>query len=169
MARDYPGSEYAAKARRTADALRTMVAEDRAHAAVPPDQLPIKERVDELIFRLRDQQGEQWSDPGSCEIFAWPVVAAHKNSPDTSPAGQLSALGTAAVPQLIAALDDPHFARAVGRWRSYTFSHYVLTVGDCAEQTLEHIAGQRFYQPRTTSSYLSKDGDVPAVRAAVEA
>ena len=168
VARCYPGSVYAGGARQTADALRTMAAEDQAHAARAAGalvDLPTGQRVAELIFQLRDQTGEQMSDPGYCEVLPWQFPGG-ADQPDLSPAGELAALGTAAVPQLIGALDDPDFSRAVGHQRRFYFSHHVLTVGDCAEQILERIAGRRFYTPRTSSSYLSKDGDIPAVRAA---
>jgi hypothetical protein len=34
--------------------------------------MPLKQRVAELIFQLRDQNGMQFSQPGSCDIFADP-------------------------------------------------------------------------------------------------
>ena len=169
VARNYPGTEYADRARETADTLRRMVAEDAAHAAKPAgplESLPPDERVALLVFRLRDQHGRQISQPGACNIFFDDEVA--DNNPP-SPAAQLAALGTAAVPGLIAALDDKTLSRSVGFWRDFTFSHYVLTVGDCAEQILDRISGRQFFRGHTTSSYMGKDEQTQEVKKAVEA
>ena len=49
-----------------------MVAQDEAHSKNGPanfDALPVDQRVHELIFQLRDQNGRQWSQPGWCDIF----------------------------------------------------------------------------------------------------
>ena len=173
IAKNYPDAEYADRARQTADELRRMVAEDAAHAAKTVeslDSLPPEERTAELIFRLRDQHGEQLSQPGSCNIFTEEETGemlGKRN--ELTPAKQLVALGYAAVPPLIAALDDKAFSRSVGYWRNFTYSHYVLTVGDCAEQILDRIAGKQFFHGTTTSSYMGKDEQTKAVKAAVEA
>ena len=168
VARDYPGSEYAASARDTADRLRVMVEEDAAHTVVPIDDLPPDARIAELIFRLRDQNGHQFSQPGSCDIFDDFGGMAISKDEAKSPAHQLVALGYAAVPQLIAALDGRAFSRSVGFHRDFYFSHHVLTVGDCAQQILQRIAGRSFYTAKTTSSYMSRDGETPGVKEEAE-
>jgi hypothetical protein len=166
IARNYPGSEYAARARNTAERLEKMIAEDDQHAKSPPKplgELPLEERIKELIFQLRDQNGQQWSQPGECDIFLVP------NMGTNTPAHQLVNIGYPAVPQLIAALDNPAFTRSVGFHRNFYFSHTVLTVGDCAAYILNRIAGKAFYRPQSTSSYLSSDGDVAQVRKEAQA
>ncbi len=172
VAHNYPHSQYAASARETADRLRAMVAEDAAHAApaAPLADLSPDDRAAELIFRLRDQNGHQWSQPGSCDIFDdfGGAVEADPHK-EKSPAVQLAELGYAAVPRLIAALDDRTFSRSVGYHRNFYFSHHVLTVGDCAEQTLQRIAGRSFYTAKTTSSYMSRDDETAGVKKEVEA
>jgi len=75
---------------------------------------------------------------------------------------------SAAVPAPIKALGNENYSRSVGYWRNFRFSHTVLTVGDCALQTLQRIAGEQFYEPHTTSSYMSRDDKVKATREAVE-
>lgn len=167
--RSYVRSEHHARAKAAAATLRRMIAEDEAHqliAEVALAKLPAAAQVKEWIFRLRDQNGHQWSQPGSCDIFGGFGFGDNKG---TTPAHQLARLGHAAVPQLIAALDDPTFSRSVGYHRDFYFSHTVLTVGDCALQILERIAARSFSERRTTSSYLSKDGDLAATRRAAEA
>lgn len=156
---NYPHSEYAERAKPIADVLRRMVSEDEAHAKLARtdlDQLPVDEQVRELIFRLRDQTGFQSSNPGTCSIF-YPFPG----EPNT-PAHQLLKLGYAAVPQLIAALDDQSFSRSVGLGPA-SVPNTVLTVGDCAQQILERIAGKTFFVSRI-SRYPSTAGDEQAQR-----
>ena len=114
IAKNYPHSEHHQRAQQTADLLKRMVAEDQEHAKNGPKdlrQLPVEDRVRELIFRLRDQTGYQWSYPGTCDIFDTPTHSTN------TPAHQLLDLGYAAVPQLIAAMQSPTLTRSVGYWR----------------------------------------------------
>ncbi len=148
-----------------AERLRRMITEDENHRAISPEELaklPTEKQVAELILQLRDQNGRQGGQPGWCDIF-WDPRRPH------SPADQLVAIGYPAVPLLIAALRNETLTRSVGYWRDFTFSHYVLTVGDCAEAILSKIAGQSFYIPRTTSSHMSGDGNAGAMQKAVQA
>jgi hypothetical protein len=162
---NYPNSQYEQRARQTVEILTRMIAEDEAHAKAAPanlGRLPVEDRVHELIFQLREQNGQQFSQPGWCDIFNDPRgtnTAAH----------QLVNVGFPAVPQLIAALEDPTFTRSVGFWRNFAFSHTVLTVGDCAVAILQRIAGKAFYQPASTSGYMSNESKNAATRKAVEA
>ncbi|MFT3883683.1 MAG: hypothetical protein QM703_29045 [Gemmatales bacterium] len=125
--------------------LEKMVAEDKQHVAPakPWASLTKKEQAAELVFRLRDQHGEQWSQPGSCDIFSQDRMG-EKNAPK-SPALQLVELGYDAVPLLIEAIEDQRLSRSVGFWRDFTFSHHVLSVGDCAITILGRIAGKDFH------------------------
>jgi hypothetical protein len=160
----FPNSEYVGQARDTADMLARMVAEDRVHAATsqPMAQMTPHDRIAELIFELRDQNGEQWSQPGACDIFEDPRGKA-------SPASQLVALGFDAVPQLIDALTDDRFTRSVGYHRDFYFSHHVLRIGDCALAIIERIAGRSFYRRATTNSEMMKDGETAATKKAIQA
>jgi len=164
----FPDGDYAPLAKETAAILKSMVQEDKDHAArqahgKPFPQLTQAEQIAELIFQLRDQHGEQMSQPGECDIFLT------FDSKEDSAAHRLVKIGYDAVPQLIAALDDKRFSRSVGYWRNFTFSHYVLTVGDCAEAILAQIAGRPFYTRHDTNGYMSKDKQTAAVKKEVEA
>src|SRR5581483_5181569 len=164
--KNFPDSEYQPRAQETAALLFQILAEDREHArkAGPPlEQLGKKERIAELIFRLRDQNGHQWSQPGSCDVF---MTADGK---EDSPAHRLVRFGYDAVPQLIEALDDQRFTRSVGFHRDFYFSHHVLRVGDAALQVLEHIAHRSFYRRGHTNEAMVKDGKTATVKAAVRA
>lgn len=139
IARVFPGTKHAEEAFRHAEVLARMVAEDEAHArdAKSWDAMSAEERVAELVFQLRDQDGAQFMQPGAPWLF-------EDRRGDASPARRLVALGAAAVPQLIDHLDDPQFTRTVGYWRNFTYSHYVVTVGEACADVLSEIAGRRF-------------------------
>lgn len=152
IVKHFPESEHAERAAETAEMLRKMVREDEelAKQAKPLEKMTVQERVAALVFRLRDQNGQQWSQPGSCDVFLDPRG-------EKSPAHQLVKMGFDAVPALLDALGDRRFTRSVGYHRDFYFSHYVLRVGDCARAVLEQIAGRRFYRRGTTSSEMSTD------------
>ncbi|MBN2498187.1 MAG: hypothetical protein JXR96_26590 [Deltaproteobacteria bacterium] len=158
----YPACEHVERAAKTAAALRRMIAEDEAHRAQPLESLPQEEKIAELVFQLRDQNGQQWSQPGACDVFLDPRG-------ERSPAHQLAAIGYPAVPRLIAALEDGRPTRSVGFHRDFYFSHYVLTVGDCARAVLERIAGRSFYQRACTGCSMTRDGKAADTKAQVEA
>lgn len=164
----FPESRHAERAKRTRDLLRSMIAEDKAHAkkAKPLDEMTTEERVADLIFRLREQNGRQYSQPGSCDIFD--DFGGVRAGEDT-PAHKLVGIGYAAVPQLIEALDDQRFTRSVGFHRDFYFSHFVLRVGDCALAIIERIAGRSFYKRRSTSSEMVKNGEASPVKKEVAA
>jgi hypothetical protein len=174
LERNFPKSEHAETVAKTAAMLETMVAEDERHAqerrpGLPFEELTRLEQIAELIFQLRDQQGYQWSQPGSCD-----VLNTHDGA-DDSPGHKLVEYGYAAIPQLAAALDDERLTRSVGFHRDFYFSHTVLTVGDAAEQILHRIAGRRFdddQSPRDSAlawhAELMAKGERQALIEAVE-
>ncbi|MDJ0976278.1 MAG: hypothetical protein QNJ98_17590 [Planctomycetota bacterium] len=165
LAKDFPESPHAERVETTIALLQKMVEEDEAHAARPKrewKELSKKEQIAELIWQLRDQNGQQWSQPGWCDVFADPRG-------DESPAKRLVAMGFDAVPQLIEALDDERFTRSVGFHRNFYFSHTVLRVSDCVEAILSSIAGSPFWEPATTSSTVGKDGKTKSVKEQAQA
>lgn len=164
LVRQFPSSEHHDRAQATAELLAKMVEEDREHAgnARPLDQLQGKELIAELIFQLRDQNGHQWSQPGSCDIFSDPRGK-------MSPATQLVNIGFDAVPQLIEVIDDRRFTRSVGYHRDFYFSHHVLSVGEVAQEVLEHITGRNFYLRTDTNTEAANDDGSSATRKAAKA
>jgi hypothetical protein len=148
----FPNSEHAADVSEKVAILELMVVEDERHArqreaGLPFDQLSQSDQIAELIFQLRDQNGYQFSQPGSCNVLMTP------DGEEDSPGHRLLAYGYDAIPQLAAALSDQRLTRSVEYHRSFYFSHHVLTIGDAAEQILEHIASRRF---DTAERYESK-------------
>jgi hypothetical protein len=165
--RNYPTSEHQKAAKESVALLQQMVQEDTEHArrrqgGKPFDRLSKAEQITELIYQLRDQNGHQYTQPGSCDIFD------HMGDAKDTPAHRLVKAGYDAVPQLIEALADKRFTRSIGFHRNFYFSHYVLRVGDCAQIILEQITGRRFYTPQSTSASMFKDGEAKAVKARVQ-
>ena len=168
LQKQFPKSEYAGEVARKVAIYEQMVAEDERHAqeraaGLPFEQLSQSEQIAELIFQLRDQNGEQWSQPGWCNVLH---TADGRND---SPGHRLVAYGYDAIPQLADALADERLTRSVGYHRNFYFSHSVLTVGSAAEQLLEHIASRRFdagdEQEDGTASVTAKRDSVLAWHA----
>lgn len=169
--RNYPHSRHCERARKTAQVLRRMIAEDQAHAALSPADLArarVEEQVRELIYQLRDQNGHQIMTPGRCDIFfSW-------SGATNTAAHQLVRLSYPAVPQLIAVLDSDTLTRALGAIRFTQDPDFVLTVGDCAEAILQRITGKSFFGSRSggdylSNTYMSAAGKGPAARKSAEA
>lgn len=169
--RNYPNSRHCERARKTAQVLRRMIAEDQAHAALSPADLArarVEEQVSELIYQLRDQNGHQIMTPGRCDIFfSW-------SSATNTAAHQLVRLGYPAVPQLIAVLDSDTLTRSLGAIRFTQDPDFVLTVGDCAEAILQRITGKSFFGSRSgrdylSNTYMSAAVEGPAARKTAEA
>jgi len=160
----FPECPYIDRARETANLLTLMIVEDRNHTTVKPgdpawEKLEAKEQIAELIFQLRDQNSDQMFTDG-------PISISFGSRKHQTPADLLAAFGPQAVPQLLDALSDPRPSRSVGAVRTYFFSHHVLTVGECACEILERIANRSFYMRKSTSGYMSSDGQTQAVEAA---
>ena len=150
-------SKHAKTAKEAVGLLTRMIAEDgeREHGSKPFRTMTKDEKIADLIFRLRDQNGGQFMQPGSPSVFY------SMSDPDNenTPAHQLVAMGYDAVPQLIEALTDVRFTRTVGFWRNFTYSHYVVRVGDAALDILSRITSQGFWSGSYTAASMVKDGE----------
>ena len=145
ITRHYAGSRFFSEAERSAELLARMVDEDLEHAGrEDPADPTIEEKIEELIFQLRDQNGAQTSQPGSCDLFYFDRIPGRP----PSPAQQLVDLGFVTVPALIEALDDERFTRSVGYGRNFRYSHYVLRVSDGAAAILSRFSGRHFWLGR---------------------
>jgi hypothetical protein len=159
LSKKYPGLETSFLAGEMARVLRKMVPEDREHAKLEKLRKPFAERsrqeqIAELIFELRDQHG------GS--VGSWDEredIFLDYRQRDESPAERLFKIGYEGVPQLIDSLSDERFSRTIGfHWKfgqpRLNFRYHVLTVGDCALQILERLAGREFF--KRSDSYMSE-------------
>ena len=170
--RFYPQCKHRQRVKNTIAILQRMVNEDKRYAASKsPDKPTKQQRINDLIFRLRDQNGQQWSQPGSCDIFSGDrgVFSNDTTQHQKSPGWQLKEMGYDAIPHLIEVLDDQSFTRSVGYHRDFYFSHHVLRVGDCAERIIAEIAGRPFYVRRHTNGAMQKDGKEQTVKQEIEA
>lgn len=163
IAKLFPACGEAKRARENAELLRQMLAEDEAHHPPPFEKMTTREKVAEWIFQLRDQTGQRCS-PG----FAYYLDADwQQNDGRDTPARQLVKLGYAAVPQLIDALGDPRFSRAVFVMSWHRLSYDPLRVGDCAHDILERIAGRSFEFGRAELAEPARAGEIAAAKKEV--
>ena len=111
------------------------------------------------LYHLRDLDMGQWSDPGSCSVFGqFGVGVRDAKKKKRNAAVELKKLGMAAVPQLIAHLDDPRPTRCKGHWRSYwPEGHYLLNYGDCCQQIFESISGHAISRGTPAVSFSRQD------------
>ncbi|BDS08932.1 hypothetical protein NT6N_39720 [Oceaniferula spumae] len=144
----YPQSEHFARAKKLEVKLRKMLAGEKTHQQLrektPFSNLTETEKIKDLIYQLRDQNGAQMGQPGWCDIFAQDGFKPIEQVKNPSPALQLLNIGYEVVPFLIKVLDDDTPTRSVGYHRDFYFSHSILTIGDAANQILTRITGERF-------------------------
>jgi HEAT repeat protein len=106
-----------------------------------PEERSQAERIQFWIYQLRDLAAGQWSEPGSPEIFA-----GMRENP--TPADRLCAVGPAAIPFLIEALEDSTPTRTTVHSRFILDSASLLRRQDIAFECLERIVGGCFYRNR---------------------
>jgi len=114
-------------------ALGRAAKDEARHSAEakPTLHMTRAERIRDLVFMLRDQNGVR--SIGS----SWPSPWGDDRG-DESPARLLAQWGHEAVPALLDAMEDRALTRTVGD------PPYVLRVGDLAAAVLDRIAGRRF-------------------------
>jgi len=132
--------EFPEACRKDMDLLEQMIKEDEEHArkqTKPLEKMTQQERIAELIWRLRDQRGYKFSNPGTVDFF----VERYGQDPDTPkfPASQLLDIGLDAVPRLVEAMTDTRFTRAMDPDWGQDYR-----VGDCAWVILQEIAARDF-------------------------
>jgi hypothetical protein len=164
-----PHQQYRDEARETAKHYQSLLDEDgrwvepdaKALAAMTPAQ-----KAGYWLYHLRDLAVGQWSDPGTCRVLdelGFGNLEGEKAKPNA--AVELKKLGMAAVPQLIAHLDDARPTRCKGHWRSYwPDGHYLLRYGDCCQQIFESITGHSI----SSATYPIQDGKGKECKAKAE-
>jgi hypothetical protein len=146
----YPDSKHAERVADHLKVVQRMLGETR-----PPDE----QRIQQLIFDLRYLNHQPFGQPNSGVIVVGPqptyqykdgtplpdnVIRRMRTQDDA--ADHLRDIGYDCVPTLIDHIDDSTLTRSVSYWRDFTFSHRVLTVGECCLQILNVIApsGRQF-------------------------
>jgi hypothetical protein len=151
------------EARAMAEHYRSLV--DKDTGWVEPDAatfawLPTEQKVAYWLNHLRDLDVRQWASPGSCDVldrFGIGRDGDERKKPNA--AVELKKIGVAAIPQLIAHMDDARPTRCEGHWRDYwPEGHYLLRLGDCCQQVFESITGHTLFRGTTTVSYPIHDG-----------
>lgn len=158
--RRFDASPYTVPLKDLTEQLAIQVREDvrlAAEPAVKPDDLPVDKQVDYYMARLPDVRGQQWSQPGHCQTLGF--------GERTVASDALVKIGVPAVPALIGRLEDRRVTRSIGFWRNFSPSREVLRVQDVAVECIAAIVAVRFYEPSSTSSYLSNEK--PEVRERV--
>jgi hypothetical protein len=155
FARLFPDCPRTPEVVRNAKTLRRMVAEDKQHAAERArgkafDKLSKHDQIAELIFQLRDQTGCEPMAGGIIDLFMTVESEPHADPNGNTPAHRLLKYDYDAFPQLVDALDDDRFSRAMEQPR-HSSKHYMLTIGDCAERILSKLTAHEF-QPYVAMS-----------------
>jgi hypothetical protein len=146
----YPDSKHAERVTSHLKVVQRMINEKR-----PPDE----ERIAQLIFDLRYLNHHPFGQPNSGVIVVGPrpsykykdgtpfpedVIMRWRARDDA--ADHLRDIGYDCVNALVDHIDDTTLTRSVSYWRDSTFSHRVLTVGECCLQILNVIipSGRQF-------------------------
>jgi hypothetical protein len=140
-----PDHQYRDEAKEMVEAYRTLIAEDAKWAEPDAEEwaaMTPAQQAEYWVHHLRDLAVGQSLDPGSYSVFGEFGSLGADDRDRPNPAVELKKLGMAAVPHLIAHLDDPRPTRCKGHWRSYwPDGHYLLRYGDCCQQVFEAITG----------------------------
>ena len=138
----FPDSKHADRVKSHLNVVERMLGEDR-----PPNE----NKFEQLIFDLRDLNMRQWHQPNrGLRIIGEGSLRFDgqlgKTNPNPDAAQQLVDIGYDAIPLLIDHIDDDTLTRSVDYWRNFTFSHRVLTVGECCRQIIDTIlpTGRQF-------------------------
>ncbi|MEZ0327788.1 MAG: hypothetical protein ACAH95_17980 [Fimbriimonas sp.] len=134
----FPDSKQADEAREAEETLRKMVNQERIRPKRDAESLPVKEKIDELIYQLSDQKAAQYMSPGGVEVFPFGSLGS-----DDSPAYKLRSLGLEAVRALLDATGDRRFIRG-GQSRFAPSFGGAMRVGGAAWQIIEEIAHRSF-------------------------
>jgi len=131
----FPDSKHSTRVKSHLNVVERMLADKR-----PPDE----KRIEQLIFDLRDLNMRQWHQPNrGLRIVGRGALRFDdllgKPNPNPDAVKQICDIGYDAIPLLIDHIDDDTLTRCVDFWRNFTFSHRVLTVGDCCRQIVDAI------------------------------
>ncbi|MCD4657737.1 MAG: HEAT repeat domain-containing protein [Planctomycetes bacterium] len=154
-----PKHRYSAEASKIVEMLKKMIEEDKKWKEPTKEEfkkMTPAEQAEYWIYKLRDHNAMQYTNPGSCSVFEF--FGKYDGYP-VNPAEELKLLDIEAIPLLIEHMDDPRPTRCVGFHRSFAPStYYHLYIGDACEQIFEAISGISIYRRRSTSGTMMRDG-----------
>ena len=142
---NFPDSRYLDDANELTDQLEEMFAQEKEY-----EKLEVREEVNDLIFRLRDQTGFRSVFSNRNDLEA---------RKDLTPAEKLLEIGLPAVPQLIEAFEDNRLSRVLdSNLHSLSGPDRILRVGECVKQILLHISkGQLFENKSDVEAWLERE------------
>lgn len=127
----YPDSPLAPRAKSDLVTIKRMMHEKR-----PSNDT----KIERLIFDLRDLNFRQFHQPNrGLSIVGNGALGFEGSVAKRDTAEQLRDIDFDALPLLIDHIDDDTLTRSVDYGRNFTFSHRVLTVGDCCRQIVNAI------------------------------
>ncbi len=164
-----PWSDVRDEASRMVAFYEDLLKEDQAWKPLSRDEvaaLDKEEQVEHWMHAVRDLGARQWSQPGECIVMG---VFAGLGEDVVNPAEELLHIGWAALPEVIAHLDDERPTRCIGWCREQWWdSYWVLRYGDVCKTIYEGITGEALYTRSSTSGYMVRDGKaVEAKKAAL--
>ncbi len=167
--RDYGDAK---EADRMVAAYKAMIAEDAAWKE--PDanalaKMQPAQKVNYWMHHLRDADARAAPSPwGStpCRVVGTRAEPASPGKRKPNPAEELLKLGTAAMPEVIAHLDDTRPTRCQGQCYAGEENQVLLCYGDCCKQIFEELTGRELSEP--DQIYPIKDGQAEACKALAE-
>jgi hypothetical protein len=119
------------------------------------------------LYHLRDLDCIQHASPGVCHVLTESrhILVEEPDKKLPHPAIELEKLGQAAIPQLIAHLDDARPTRCEAYWRHFSpDGRYLLRYGDCCQQIFDAITKQKISE----ETYAVRAGDEHEAKARAE-
>lgn len=159
---EMPGHDHLDEAK-AMDAYYASLLEEDARWVEPSaeamQEFTPAEAAEYWIYKLRDLDAGQWSDPGTCYVLGTGAEIDPRAQSRRSAAVELKKLGEAAVPLLIEHLDDARPTRCQGHWRRHApVGRYLLRYGDCCQQILRAIGGEEIFPGFPGGSYPMQEG-----------
>jgi hypothetical protein len=164
-----PHHRYRGEARELVKHYQDLLEEDRRW--VEPDARALAAMTTEQqtaywLYHLRDLDFGQGCDAGISSTGRPVFILEPKKPTKPKPPNavvELKKLGLAAVPRLIAHLDDSRPTRCNG-----PYGQHLLRYGDCCQRLFESITGHSIYMGQYSSSYPIADGQGKECKARAE-
>ncbi len=164
-----PDHSFQKEAELMVEGYQQLLTEDGQWIEPTPEErarFTTKEQLAYWMYKLRDHDAGQWSDPGMCNVF----IEGRGEDDAPNPAQKIRELGMVAIPALIQHMEDIRPTRCKGHWRSYSSDgQYLLRYGDCCQQIFEAITKHKIYRRRTTTGYPTYDGSAADCKAKAQA
>lgn len=149
----FPASKQVAATEEAATLLRKMIADEAAHHPKPLAEMTPDEQAAENIYQLRHLGDGLWVMRPRYPFLS---LEDRTGKETITPVHRLFDLDQAAVPRLIAALDDRSFTRCMESHFMGPGRPAVMRVADVAQRILEHMSGRNFYGGKSSDGQPTK-------------